>query len=190
MTTTVLPPSLFHPDVEVRVSTRRRKTVGAHWEGGQMVVVVPSHLSRRQIDEMVPLMVGRLERLRPNLSAGDEALTRRAGELADRYVDGVRPSSIGWSARQHRRWGSCTLLTRTIRISDRLRQVPEWVLDAVVVHELAHLLEPNHSPRFRAIAARYPRLVEADAYLDGYALGLKMDITCDGTDGHGAGTEG
>ena len=59
----------------------------------------------------------------------------------------------------------------------RLRVAPPWVLDAVIVHELAHLLEPNHSPRFRVLEARYPRKRDADMFLDGYHLGLYMDST-------------
>src|SRR6202043_1934048 len=72
------------------------------------------------------------------------------------------------------RWGSCTLLSREIRISERLRMAPGWVLDAVIVHELAHLIEPNHNHRFKGLENRYPRRREADAFLDGYSLGLHM----------------
>ena len=71
--------------------------------------------------------------------------------------------------------GSCTLATREIRISSRLRAVPPWVLDAVIVHELAHLVEPNHSPRFRQLEEHYPRKHDAELFLDGYHLGLHMD---------------
>jgi predicted metal-dependent hydrolase len=74
---------------------------------------------------------------------------------------------------QQRRWGSCTSRTGEIRISERLRFVPGWVLDAVLVHELAHLIEPTHSPRFRRLAARFPRTAEADTFLAGYTLGLE-----------------
>ncbi len=86
----------------------------------------------------------------------------------------MAPASIRWSTTQIKRWGSCTLDTREIRISARLRVVPEWVLDAVIVHELAHLLEPTHSARFRQLEQRYPRRDEADVFLEGYALGLHM----------------
>jgi hypothetical protein len=94
--------------------------------------------------------------------------------LSHRYLDGVSPTSIRWSSTQTKRWGSCTLATGEIRISERLRVTPAWVLDAVIVHELAHLLEPNHSPRFRELEQRYPRRNDADAFLEGYGLGLAM----------------
>jgi predicted metal-dependent hydrolase len=109
---------------------------------------------------------------RPRAGASDEALARRAASLADRYVDGVRPASIRWVTNQGKRWGSCTAQTGEIRLSHRLRAVPEWVLDATIVHELTHLVHPNHSPHFHQIANRYPRQREATIFLEGYSLGL------------------
>lgn len=159
------------PDVEVRVSTRRKKTAAAHWEGDRIVVVVPSHLRGSEREQMIEHLSARLARHRPLLHASDEALERRAAQLADVYVDGVRPTSIRWVGNQAKRWGSCTLLTREIRISERLRVAPDWVLDAVIVHELAHLVEPGHSARFKDIESRYPRQREASIFLEGYALG-------------------
>jgi predicted metal-dependent hydrolase len=169
---TVEDPSLFRPHVEVRVSHRRKKTASAHWEGGRIVVVVPSHLRGDDRDRMVDELAGRLRRHRPHLDASDEDLRRRAVDLGRRYLDGVVPSSIRWSTTQQKRWGSCTVGTGDVRISDRLRIVPTWVLDAVIVHELAHILEARHSPRFRELENRYPRQQEAESFLEGYALGL------------------
>ncbi len=167
------PLPLVHSDVEVRVSTRRKKTAGAHWEGDRIVVVVPSHLRGSERDRMVESLAGRLARHRPHLHASDDHLEERARALGRTYLDGVAPASIRWSSAQTARWGSCTLETREIRISERLRTAPPWVLDAVIVHELAHLLEPNHSPRFRALESRYPRRHDADLFLEGYHLGLQ-----------------
>ncbi len=165
-------PTLFQPNVEVRVSHRRKKTASAHWEGGRIVVVVPSHLRGVDRDRMVDELAGRLRRHRPHLDASDEVLRERAVELGRRYLDGVVPSSIRWSRAQSKRWGSCTVSTGDVRISERLRVVPTWVLDAVIVHELAHIVEPTHSPRFRELENRYPRQQEAECYLEGYSLGL------------------
>jgi predicted metal-dependent hydrolase len=167
-------PTRPDPVVEVRVSTRRKKTAGAHWEGDRIVVVVPAHLRGADRDHMVADLSRRLVRHRPHLHASDAHLEERARLLGHRYLGGVSPASIRWSAAQHKRWGSCTIATREIRISERLRVVPAWVLDAVIVHELAHLLEPNHSPRFRELEHRYPRKAEADVFLEGYHLGMHM----------------
>jgi hypothetical protein len=174
MTYTTEPPDLFRPDVEIRVSTRRKKTAGAHWEGDRIIVVVPTHLRGTDRDEMVDHLTRRLQRHRPQLHASDAYLEERAAVLGDNYLGGIRASSIRWSATQNKRWGSCTLMTREIRISHRLRFAPGWVLDAVIVHELAHLIEANHSPRFKSLENRYPRRRDADTFLDGYTLGLQM----------------
>jgi predicted metal-dependent hydrolase len=162
------------PEVEIRTSTRRRKTIGAHWEGGRIVVVVPHRLPMRDrqayADELAARLIAGRARRRPT----DAALTARAAELSLRYFDGQAvPSSVTWSSRQHARWGSCTPSDRTIRISDRLRGVPAWVLDTVLVHELAHLIHAEHSPEFHRLVDRHPRMAESDAFLAGYALGLE-----------------
>jgi predicted metal-dependent hydrolase len=175
MTSIPQPATLFHPEVEVRVSKRRKKTAGAHWEGDRIVVVVPTHLRGTERDDMVEHLTRRLTRHRPHLHASDQDLAHRARLLGFTYLDGVEPASIRWATNQTKRWGSCTPSTREIRISSRLRVAPSWVLDAVIVHELAHLLEPGHSARFRALEARYPRKHDADVFLDGYGLGLLME---------------
>lgn len=170
-------PTLFQPNVEVRVSARRKKTAGAHWEGDRIIVVVPSHLRGVARDRMVDELAGRLRRHRPYLDASDDDLHRRAVDLGRRYLDGVVPTSIRWSPTQSKRWGSCTVTTGDVRISDRLRVVPSWVLDAVIVHELAHILEATHSARFRELENRYPRQQEAECFLEGYALGLDSRLS-------------
>ena len=175
MTSVPEPATLFQPEVEVRVSKRRKKTAGAHWEGDRIVVVVPTHLRGAERDDMVAHLTRRLTRHRPHLHTSDDHLAERARVLGRTYLDGVEPASIRWATNQTKRWGSCTLTTREIRISSRLRVAPPWVLDAVIVHELAHLLEPNHSPRFRALESRYPRRQDADLFLEGFALGLHLD---------------
>lgn len=160
------------PEVVVRTSTRRRKTATAYWEAGRIVVVVPAHVRRADRPELVEWLVSRILARRSRAGSSDEALARRANQLADRYVGGTRPTSIRWVTNQDKRWGSCSAATGEIRLSHRLRPVPGWVLDATIVHELAHLLHPDHSPEFHEIANRYPRQREASAYLEGYSLGL------------------
>ena len=161
------------PPVEVRASTRRRSTVSASWEDGRIVVLVPSRLRSTERDAVVDELVQRLLRRAPMHNSDDKALEQRSEELGDRYLDGVRATSIRWVGNQRKRWGSCNPSTGHIRISDRLRLVPPWVLDAVLVHELAHLVEPSHSRRFRALTKRYPRMAEADTFLHGFTIGLE-----------------
>ena len=72
-----------------------------------------------------------------------------------------------WVPPMRTRWASCTPADGTIRISERLRDVPAWVLDYVLVHELTHLLEPGHDERFWAWVHRFPRSERAIGYLEG-----------------------
>ncbi len=161
------------PEVEVRVSKRRKKTSEAKWVGGRIVVSVPAHLDRESRQKTVDWLVERLL-TRHSLQSrlGDDELLARAIELSDRYLVGARPASVRWVTNQTARWGSCSYSSGDIRVSHRLRAVPEWVLDSVLVHEVAHLTHPDHSPAFHRLAGTYPRHKEAGVFLAGYGLGL------------------
>lgn len=147
--------------VEVVRSTRRRRTVSATIVDGVIRIRMPAHLSADEEAEFVRDLAGRLER---RWFSDHVDLDERAARLAARY--GLpTPSSIRWVANQRARWGSCSIASREIRISDRLAAFPPWVLDYVLVHELAHLAVPDHSPAFRALVDRYPRAERARGYL-------------------------
>ena len=139
-------------------------------EGAVTVVSIPARFTRTQEREWVDRMVGRLAAQDRRRRPSDEALLRRATALSRSYLDGrAVPTSVTWSARQGKRWGSCTTVDRTIRISDRLQGMPRWVLDYVLMHELAHLLRPGHDGSFWALVDRYPHTARARGFLDGYA---------------------
>ncbi len=161
------------PEVEIRTSTRRRKTSEAKWVGGGIVVTLPAHLTGEVREKTITWLVDRLVAKHPLRAAvGDEELMARARALCERYRMESRPTSVRWVTNQTARWGSCSFHSGEIRISHRLRSVPDWVLDAVLVHELAHLAHPNHSPAFHRLADRFPRHAEAGIFLAGYGLGL------------------
>ena len=161
------------PEVEVRVSARRKKTSEAKWVGGRIVVSVPAHLSLESRQKTVDWLVERLLTRHDHHSRlGDDELLARAIELSDRYLVGARPASVRWVTNQTARWGSCSYYSGDIRVSHRLRVVPGWVLDSVLVHEVAHLTHPDHSPAFHRLAGAYPRHGEAGVFLAGYGLGL------------------
>lgn len=158
------------PPVEVRRSTRRRRTVSAYRRDGVIVVMVPATLTAAEEAEWVRRMVERLERADHRRLQGDEALMARAADLNARYLEGrATPESVRWVDNMTRRWGSCTPSTRSIRLSRRLLQTPEWVIDYVVVHELAHLLEAHHNAAFWNLVDRYPRSQRAQGYLEAFA---------------------
>jgi predicted metal-dependent hydrolase len=157
--------------VEVRRSARRRRTVTAYREMGRTVVLIPAAFSpaeeRRWVAQMVAKLQTREERRRRYLG-GDDELMSRARSLSAAHLDGLaEPASVRWVDNQHRRWGSCTPADRSIRLSSRLRAMPEYVVDYVLVHELVHLLEPGHDDRFWALVARYPRAERARGFLEG-----------------------
>ena len=88
---------------------------------------------------------------------------------------------------QNSRWGSCTPSTGQIRLSHRLQQMPGWVIDYVIVHELTHLLVPGHGPRFRELSERYPEAVKAQGFLHGISHAAGIPIDWEGDDGAGEG---
>jgi hypothetical protein len=168
------PPRFDRPEVEVRASARRTKTGNAHWSGSRIVVQIPARLRGHAREAFVDDLVERLLAQRPQAAGHDAALEERARYLAARYHLDVTPTSVRWVTNQRQRWASCSPASREIRVSTRLRQCPNWVIDAVLVHELAHLQEVDHSPDFYALANRYPQQEESAVFLEGFALGLGL----------------
>jgi predicted metal-dependent hydrolase len=148
-------------EVEVVRSAKRRKTVSASIVDGRVVVRMPSFMTKAQEDEYVATLVARLERQR---RSDQVDLPTRAAALARRYRLPT-PSSIRFVSNQSSRWGSCTPSTGEIRLSDRIAGFPGWVLDAVIVHELAHLVHLHHTPAFWELAHRYPKTERAYGFL-------------------------
>jgi hypothetical protein len=147
--------------VEVVRSRRRRKTVEAHVVDGVIRVSVPAWMSKSDEDVYVTDLVAKLER---KYRSDHIDVDARARKLA-RSFDLPQPRSVSWAPNQRSRWGSCSTHSGDIRISTRLAECPAWVLDYVLVHELAHLIEFNHGPAFDAIVARYPKAERARGYL-------------------------
>lgn len=166
-------------EVEVVRSARRRKTVSARQVDGVLRISIPVAMSTTEEAHWVGEMSRRFER-RNRTEAVD--LAQRAALLARRY-DMPAPSSIRWVDNQRARWGSCTPADGSIRVSSRLGAFPGWVLDHVIVHELAHLVEPGHGPAFQALVARYPKGERAIGFL--LAKGMDGDEPDDGAEGEG-----
>ncbi|HMT31630.1 MAG TPA: M48 family metallopeptidase [Dermatophilaceae bacterium] len=180
-TETPVPPAadpLASLPVEVRRSRRRRTTVSAYREGGRVVVLIPDRLTEAQEREWVERMVARLTRVSERRRRTDPDLAERAAVLSKRYLGGrARPTSVRWVGNQQRRWGSCTPADGSIRISTRVRDMPDYVVDYVLLHELAHLIVAGHGPEFWAVLGDYPRLERARGFLEGVssAAGLEWN---------------
>jgi predicted metal-dependent hydrolase len=164
------------PEVEVRRSKRRRRTVSAYRDGEKVVVLVPASLSRKEEAEWVETMVARVLKSESRAPLTDAELMERALALNDRYLGGLAtPASVRWVRNQKQRWGSCTPGDRAIRLSVRLEAMPLWVIDYVLVHELSHLIEPGHDAAFWGWVDRYPQSERAKGYLLGWSAASRID---------------
>ena len=165
------------PAVEVRRSRRRKRTVSAYRRDGKVIVMIPDRFTRAEEAEWVTTMLDRLDRSEKRRRRTDDQLMRRAAELCRHYLDDkVEPASVRWVGNMTTRWGSCTIASREIRLSDRLQPMPAWVVDYVLLHELAHLIEPSHNRRFWHWVDRFPRAERAKGYLEGVAHAAAMDL--------------
>lgn len=168
------------PVVEVRRSRRRRRTVAAYREDGKVVVLIPARFTRAEEREWVDTMIARLARSEQRRRPTDTALMKRARDLDTRYLGGLAsPGSVRWADNQLSRWGSCTPADKSIRLSSRLKGMPAWVIDYVLVHELAHLLEAGHTKEFWAWVDRYPKAERAKGYLEGVAATAGLTLAED-----------
>ncbi|MGY2875900.1 putative metal-dependent hydrolase [Marmoricola sp. URHA0025 HA25] len=169
------------PEVEVRRSHRRTRTVSAYRKDGKVIVMIPARFTRAEESEWVDTMLVKLARNDQRGRRTDEQLMRRARELSREYLHGrAVPASVRWVSNMTTRWGSCTTGEGTIRLSDRLRTMPTWVIDYVLLHELAHLIEPNHDARFWGWVDQFPRSERAKGYLEGIAAAANLELeACD-----------
>jgi predicted metal-dependent hydrolase len=178
-------PASPRPDVEVRRSRRRTRTVSAYRQdgpdGSKVIVLIPARFTRAEEAEWVEQMVARLDRSDRRRRRTDDQLMKRARELSKEFLAGkARPVGVRWVDNMTTRWASCTPADATIRLSDRLQGMPPWVVDYVLLHELAHLLEPGHNARFWQWVDQYPRAERAKGYLEGIASATLLGLEpCD-----------
>lgn len=155
--------------VEVVRSKRRRKTVELRPTPDGVRISIPASATKEEEAKYVETLLKKYERRK---SATDIDLDQRAASLARRFSLRT-PASIRWAENQNSRWGSCTPDLGTIRISQSVAAFPQWVLDYVIVHELAHLTVHGHGPDFWALVERYPKCERARGFL--MAKGLELD---------------
>jgi predicted metal-dependent hydrolase len=173
-----VPVSALPPDVDVRRSRRRLRTVTAYREGDRTVVLIPARFTTAQEQEWVRRMLARLSAQDRRRRPGDADLAARAGDLSRRYLGGLaQPLSVAWASNQNSRWGSCTPADRSIRLSTRLQGMPAWVIDYVLLHELGHLIEQGHGPRFWRLLEGYPKTERARGFLEGFAAARQLPMS-------------
>lgn len=176
--------------VEVRRSARRTRTVAAFWENGTAVVAIPARFTAAQESEWVHRMLEKLHRQGERRSrqgsrqpATDTALADHAAALSARYFGGrAVPTSVRWVSNQNSRWGSATPSEGSIRLSDKLRPMPQWIIDYVLLHELAHLLVAGHNAAFWKLLEAYPETMRAKAFLEGVSFATSRGLAAGGHD--------
>lgn len=156
-------------EIEVIRSAKRTRTVQARIIDGKVVVRIPARMSKTEEEKAVAEIMAKLKKRTTSSAVSDAALMERAHRLNKTVLEGrARVVSVRWVSNQNSRWGSCTVDTADIRISDRLRQVPDYVLDSVLVHELTHTFIPDHSALFWEWAEKVPLAERARGYLEAY----------------------
>mgnify|MGYP003331540163 FL=1 len=171
-----IPPTEKSGGAEIRVvrSSRRKRSISAYREHGAIVIQVPARFPNSRVSEVIPELVERILTREAREKMSDNQLFERALHILNLHLPefSVAPVSVEWRT-MNERWGSCTTLDRTIRISDRLNGAPIYVIDYLLLHELIHLEIPDHGGDFESLLARFPQCGEASAYLEGYEAGAR-----------------
>lgn len=163
-------PGMTEGEIIVIRSTRRKRNIAAHRQGGAIVISIPARLSKADERMVVPEMVAKIRAMEASQAIDESTLASRVIELLEQWAPEItqRPTSVLWRESMNERWGSCTSVDGTIRISARLQRFPDYVLDYVLFHEGIHLSYGDHGELFQTLIARFPKAVQAQAYLDGY----------------------
>ncbi len=163
-------PGIGEGEIVVIRSQRRKRNIAAYRQGGAIVVSIPARLSKADERVVVPEMVAKIRAQEAARIVDESVLASRIVDLLNRYAPEIteRPTSVLWRGGMKGRWGSCTSVDGTIRISERLQNVPDYVLDYVLFHEAIHLRYGDHAGDFTRSLSRFPQADLAQAYLDGY----------------------
>jgi predicted metal-dependent hydrolase len=171
-------------------SRRRKKTIQTKYGDGRLWIYFPAGMSTKDEQKWIDRMIERNERWRQRrtLKNSDTWLQQHAQELNKKYFDGALNFFIMFVTNQNSRFGSCTSIDKTIRISERVIAMPSWVQDYIIIHELTHLLYPDHSKKFWSKVNQYKYAERAKGYLiavdaivvdQGKQLSDEDDIFCD-----------
>jgi predicted metal-dependent hydrolase len=156
-------------------SKRRKKTIQTKYEEGRLWIYFPAGMSTNDEQKWIDRMIERNERWEQQrtLKKSDTWLRQRAQELNKKYFDRILDFSITFVTNQHSRFGSCTSIDKTIRISERVKTMPPWVQDYIIIHELAHLVHPDHSEKFWKKVNQYKYAERAKGYLIAVGAGIE-----------------
>lgn len=151
------------------IERKRIKNINARLRDTTLSISAPLHIPQATLDQAIPDLARRLvRRVRARqINAEDDALTL-AHKIAERFPTKPVVAQVQFVTTQQARWGSYSSASRTIRLNAALREMPRWVLEAVVAHELTHVFHQNHGPEFWKLLRRVCADVDrADAFLAG-----------------------
>ncbi|MBN1860372.1 MAG: M48 family metallopeptidase [Candidatus Thermoplasmatota archaeon] len=156
-------------------SKRRKKTIQTKYGDGHLWIYLPAGMNAKDEQKWITRMIERNERWvqKKTLRNSDSWLLKRAQDLNKKYFEGSLDFSIRFVTNQNSRFGSCTSSDKTIRISERVKSMPSWVQDYILLHELAHLICPDHSKKFWGIVDQYRYAERAKGYL--FAIGASKE---------------
>ncbi len=162
-------------EVKIIRSPRRRRTVSARLVKDVLLVKAPEFMPQARLEKMVANFKERFQRKRLKEELNQkEDLMSAARRLNERHFENkLKVKAIEYSVNQNSKFGCCNYRSGHIRISHRLSLMPAWVRDYVIVHEMAHLIEPNHGRAFWDIVKRYELSERAKGYL--MAVGLEKE---------------
>ena len=162
-------------NIKIIRSNRRKKTIGAKIVEGKLHIYLPADTSEKDEKKWIEKMIDWHEKYKKRTKLNtDDTLRNRARKMNKKYFGGKLKFEIKYVTNQNRgRFGSCSCRSRRIRLSHRLSDMPKWVLDYVIVHELAHLVHPNHSKEFWEVVHQYKYTERAIGYL--MAKGMESD---------------
>ena len=160
-------PGIDEGEIIVIRSKRRKRNISAFRQGGKIVISIPARLTKAEEREIVPEMIAKIRS--KEVAAPESELMEMADALLSSFAPeiAIRPASVNWR-QMNERWGSCTSVDRSIRLASKLQRAPKYVLEFVLYHEAIHLQHADHGPEFYQFLHRYPRHLEAEAFLAGF----------------------
>lgn len=168
-------------NIVVKRSVRRKRTVEARMENQVLCIFIPATFSVEEEQLWVQKILERFAKRKHKFLLSDTELFVRAQKLSETFFSNtVKPVSVRWVENQKNRWGSATPAQGTIRLSTQLQGMPRWVVDYVLLHELAHFIVAGHGEKFWQLLETYPHTLRAKGFLEGYVYAKNCeDYVCE-----------
>jgi hypothetical protein len=154
-------------EIKIIRSSRRRRTVAARLVDDCLLVRAPGNIPQERLDELVARFKDSFQRKKTKSELDrSQPLVEIAARLNKEYFGGkLFINSIEYVTNQNSKYGCCDYRKGNIRIAHTVGLMPSWVRDYVIMHEMAHLREPNHSQAFWDIVCRYKLSERARGFL-------------------------